>query len=242
MAYYDQARYNVRCEWGLRGLEELASADIVVIVDVLSFTTTVEIAVSRGATVFPYLWRDDTTVGYAAKCNAEIAGSRNDAKSAYSLAPSSVVAAPPGLRLVVPSPNGSTLAFQARSSGARVVAGSLRNASAVARWIQSRLGTVLVVPAGERWPDGSLRAGLEDLIGAGAILSKLTGSLSPEAEAAVSVFQGTLDDLQATMQACSSGRELSERGFQRDVELATELDVSTTVPILDESAFVSTPG
>ena len=43
--------------------------------------------------------------------------------------------------------------------------------AAVARWLQARGGTVAVVAAGERWPDGSLRPAAEDLWGAGAVLA-----------------------------------------------------------------------
>lgn len=93
-------------------------------------------------------------------------------------------------RLVLPSPNGSAIAS---ATAGTVVAACLRNATAVARWLGFRLadsGTaVTVIAAGERWPDGSLRPALEDLLGAGALLSALcagTGiSASPEAIAPV---------------------------------------------------------
>ena len=92
-------------------------------------------------------------------------------------------------RLVLPSPNGSAIAAAAPGV---TVAASLRNASAVAEWLSERfrgdVEPVSVIAAGERWPDGSLRPALEDLLGAGAVLSALvarTGvSESPEAAAA----------------------------------------------------------
>jgi 2-phosphosulfolactate phosphatase len=61
-----QERWDIRCEWGALGLAALAPAsDVVVIVDVLSFSTCVEIAVARQAEVFPYLWGDERAVGFA---------------------------------------------------------------------------------------------------------------------------------------------------------------------------------
>ena len=56
---FDQAEFEVRCEWGLRGLKELAPvSDIVVIVDVLSFSTALDVATARGGIVFPHFRND----------------------------------------------------------------------------------------------------------------------------------------------------------------------------------------
>ena len=46
---FDQSTYQVRLEWGVDGLARLAPADIVVVVDVLRFSTTVIESVERGA-------------------------------------------------------------------------------------------------------------------------------------------------------------------------------------------------
>jgi len=242
MAYFDQEQFDLRCEWGLAGAGQLAPADVIIIVDVLSFSTSVDIAVGRGAVVLPYRWRDETAIAYARERNAELAGSRggrDGAAGSYSLAPSSLVEAPRGLRLVLPSPNGSNLAFAAMSSGATVLAGCLRNASAVATWA-SRVGKKInVIPAGERWADGTLRPAMEDLVGAGAILKLLAGRRSPEAQAAVAAFEDAAGNLSERLLACSSGRELAERGFGRDVELAAELDVSEVAAVLRGDAFVA---
>jgi 2-phosphosulfolactate phosphatase len=52
---FDQAVFDVRCEWGQQGILQLAPiSDVVIIVDVLSFSTCVDIATSRGAIAFPY--------------------------------------------------------------------------------------------------------------------------------------------------------------------------------------------
>jgi 2-phosphosulfolactate phosphatase len=239
MAYFDQEQFDIRCEWGMGGVRQFAAADVIIIVDVLSFSTSVNIAVGRGAIVFPYRWKDESAARYAAERSAELASPRNRVDGKYSLSPSSLIGAPAGLRLVLPSPNGSSLAFEAMAGGAAVLAGCLRNASAVAAWAQNAGRRITVIPAGERWPDGSLRPAIEDLIGAGAILKQLRGRFSPEASAAVAAFAGFADCLRDRLALCASGRELVEKGFAGDVELAAELDASAVVPLLAKEAFTA---
>lgn len=48
---FDQSYYQVRLEWGTEGLARLAPADIVVVVDVLRFTSTMADVVADGGTV-----------------------------------------------------------------------------------------------------------------------------------------------------------------------------------------------
>jgi len=129
--YFDQAEYDLRCEWGLEGLLALQpTSDVVVIVDVLSFSTAVDIALSNGASVLPYRWKDDSAKQLAAEKGAVLASGRN-AGSEYTLSPASLRSIPSGTLLVLPSPNGSTLALSGR--GVPVFTACLRNAPVVAR-------------------------------------------------------------------------------------------------------------
>ncbi|HEX4123847.1 MAG TPA: 2-phosphosulfolactate phosphatase [Tepidisphaeraceae bacterium] len=237
MPHFDQEPFDLRCEWGLEGLQGLAASDVIVIVDVLSFTTCVDIAVARGACVLPYPLNDLSALQYAERHGAELAGRRGDRGSRYSLSPSSLADLPAGLRLVLPSPNGSHLAFSAGERATAVIAGCLRNAAAVAAWAAQRGTRIAVIPAGERWPDGSLRPCVEDLLGAGAILRELPGRRSPEADLAVAAFEECAGNLGARIAGCSSGRELVEKGYAADVQIATELNVSNGVPVLKDGAF-----
>jgi 2-phosphosulfolactate phosphatase len=100
---------------------------------------------------------------------------------------------------------------------------------------------VLLVPAGERWPDRGIRPALEDLLGAGAIASRLRAvglDLSPEAAAAADLWDATPDPA-AAIHASTSGRELHARGFADDVAIAVDADAATAVPRLGgpEPAF-----
>ena len=75
--FYDQAEYAVRFEWGLRGVQALAPhSDVVIIVDILSFTTSVDIATSLGGQVFPYGWEGGSPDSYAREKRALLASKK----------------------------------------------------------------------------------------------------------------------------------------------------------------------
>ncbi|MGQ0639828.1 MAG: 2-phosphosulfolactate phosphatase [Gemmatimonadaceae bacterium] len=236
MSVFDQAPAACRCEWGVAGVDGLAPADVIIVVDVLSFTSCVDVAVSRGVAVLPFQWRDARAADFAAAQRAVLAQKRST--SAYSLSPTSFLEAPRGLRCVLPSPNGAVVALRAAAKSAIVLAASLRNASAVAVAAAKLGATFNVCPAGERWADGSLRPSVEDWIAAGAVLKTLPGTKSPEARAAIAAFEAVAPRFLEAISSCSSGRELISRGYPGDVKLAAAYDVSTCVPRLEEGAFV----
>jgi 2-phosphosulfolactate phosphatase len=205
--------------------------DVLVLVDVLSFTTSLTIALTRSAVVWPHPWRDGAEE-LARELGATVARGRST-REGPTLSPASLVDLEHGTRLVMPSPNGSGIAHAAVLGATPMVGASLRNASAVARHLMSyeRVG---LVPAGERWPDESLRPAYEDLVGAGAIATRLGGDLSPDAQAAALAFASL-----RPLEQCPSGAELVERGFAEDVRLASEVDVEHVVPVLKHGKFVA---
>ena len=232
--WFDQQAYHVRCEWGATGVRTLApSVDVVVLVDVLSFSTCVDVATSREAIVYPFAWKDERATEFAAQVDGVLAGPRSDTH--FSLSPVSMQSAASRQRIVLPSPNGATLSSLTGTTP--TLTGCFRNAAAVAHRARSFGPRIGVVPAGERWPDGTLRPALEDWLGAGAILAHLDGVTSPEAHAARAAFESHRSTFGAVIAACASGRELIERGWEHDVRLATELDVSATAPFLRDGAY-----
>lgn len=237
MTPFSQNAWTCRCEWGVNAVTALAPADVTIVVDVFSFTTCVDVAVSRGAAILPYLWNDASAAEFARAQRAELAGRRRQAR--YSLAPESYLEAPDGLRCVLPSPNGAQVALAAAGVVPILLAGSLRNARAVAEAARRYGNSFNVIPAGERWHDGSLRPALEDWLGAGAILRWLPHSRSPEAESAVTLFERHRETLVATLDQCGSGRELDGRGHDKDKLIAGQLDVSSSVARFDGIAFVA---
>ena len=233
---FDQADFEVRCEWSQQGVLQLAPiSDVVVIIDVLSFSTCIDIATSRGAIVFPYSWRDGSVNAFAQSVGAEVAEKRGE--GGYSLSPASLLAIEAGTRLVLPSPNGSTLSLA--TGDVPTLAGCLRNSRAVAKAAMNYGQRIAVIPAGEKWPDGRLRPSFEDFIGAGAVMSHLEGRFSPEAQAAIAAYQGIRPSLKHLLKQCGSGKELIERGFEQDVDLASDMDVSNCIPVLASGAYIN---
>ena len=101
-------------------------------------------------------------------------------------------------------------------------------------------GTIAVIAAGERWPDGTLRPAAEDDLCAGAILAALDldAALSPEARYAASAFGAMRDALADAVRDSVSGRELAEAGYGDEIPWSLEVDVSTNVPVLQDDGFI----
>lgn len=171
MEAHRQSPWSARMDRGLSGAGSVArDVDVAAVVDVLSFTTTLSVAADRGTVVLPFPWRDDRAALYAAEHDAVLAVGRTDAAAAgtaVSLSAATVRRAVALPRLVLPSPNGSTLCFRLADTVPDVVGVALRNRRAVAAWLLGRRLRepglrVAVIAAGERWPDGGLRPAVED--------------------------------------------------------------------------------
>lgn len=102
-----------------------------------------------------------------------------------------------------------------------VVAACLRNASAVAAWLSKRYAS-----------------GAEPVTVIAALAQRGTPSESPEAAGARAVYEATLSVPDA-VRRCASGVELATTGFGDDVDVAIEVDASSAVPVLVDSAFTN---
>ncbi|HEX7681615.1 MAG TPA: 2-phosphosulfolactate phosphatase [Thermoanaerobaculia bacterium] len=227
----------VTCDWGVNALANVPRDSVVIVVDVFSFSTAVTVACGRGARIYPCPWSDDRAAELARTHEARLASKTRD--TAFSLSPSALREIPHGTRMVLPSRNGSAIAFAARQVGIETIAvGCLRNASAVTRWIGER--SAAIIACGERWADDSLRFAIEDWLAAGAIISRMPHARSAEAEAAAAAFERLCGQLADALRGSLSGRELVDAGWPDDVDVASELDADDLVPILDGNAFRAT--
>jgi 2-phosphosulfolactate phosphatase len=251
---YGQDGYSVRLEWGADGVRELGpGCAVLIIIDVLVFTTSVDVALGRGARVLPLPWRDERADEAARRAGAVLTrtGLTRTAEgfavaeqtTEWTLRPSSLVSVPEGTFLAIASPNGATLCAAAAASGATVLAGCLRNASAVGEAARELAGDnpIGVIPAGERWHHTGirgLRPSLEEWLGAGAIVDAIDRpGRSPEAELAALSYAAAGERVPELLAGCVSGRELAHAGVPADVELAADVDRSDVVPVLVDGVF-----
>ena len=86
--YFDQKEYDVCFEWGLSGVSTLAPvSEVVIIVDVLSFTTCVDIVVGNGGQVYPYRGQAEALEDFAESVDALVARHGRQPGAGYSLSP-----------------------------------------------------------------------------------------------------------------------------------------------------------
>jgi 2-phosphosulfolactate phosphatase len=222
--WFEQAGYQVRFDWGQDGAARAgARGDVVVIVDTLRFSSTVAAHIAAGATVEPRHWKEGSDTSL--------------------LSPLSEGTGRDGGVIALASPNGAMCCRAASEAGAKAVfAGALVNASAVAAATRTLQTPLAVIACGERWPDGSLRFAIEDLLGAGAIVAALPHlSSSPEAKTARVAFLGAKKQLLARLLTCGSGIELIDKGLEADVHYAAKLNSLTVAPCLTEGIFSNLP-
>ncbi|EJL92508.1 hypothetical protein PMI17_00598 [Pantoea sp. GM01] len=68
MHWFGQEEFEVHLEWGLSAVDYLTTdVDCAVIVDVMSFSTCVSLAVDNGARIYPYPWKDESIIEYGLK-------------------------------------------------------------------------------------------------------------------------------------------------------------------------------
>lgn len=237
MSGLDYPSYKCHLDWGPIGARRAARrGDIVVIVDVLSFSTAIAVVVERGGKVRPCL-ESDNALELARQSDGIAAGRRSEdgPDGKYSLSPLTFVDLAPERVVVLPSLNGGGCC-RAVGDGAVLFSGCLVNAGAVAeavgdsyRWTSK---SVTVIACGEReGTDGSrFRMALEDYLGAGAILKQLPLKKSPEARICQEAFSASSDNIEQLIMECESGRELADIGYIEDVRFASQLDLYHSVP------------
>lgn len=137
----------------------------------------------------------------------------------------------------------------AADTGALVLLGSLRNASATARAVlaeQTRRAdrtSITVIAVGATDAAGTPRFAVEDLLGAGAVIDALTtlgiDHTAPEAAVAAEGFHGLRRATRHLLTASGSGQERLDGGARDDVLHAAEVDTVDVVPAFVDGTFIA---
>lgn len=241
---FNQAPFQCRMDWGVRGAKEASDrGDIIVVVDVISFSSAMVNAVHNGVVVYPFPRTGDIKefgeLTGAEPCILERSRARE--LGLPSLSATSFNESHRGKKFVISSINGATCVKVATNKDNYIFVGCFLNAEAVARVVnkikKETSKNITVIACGERWKSINdepleLRPSIEDYLGAGAILELLDGTKSPEAKVCISAFRDSKDDLVELIKDSSSGRELLARGFPEDVSFCSRLNSFTEVPFL----------
>jgi hypothetical protein len=81
-AAHQQTAHLIHFDWAIQGADAIAlDADLAVVIDVLSFTTTLTVALDGETTVLPYRWNDSNAVNFARQHDAVLAVDRSIAEA-----------------------------------------------------------------------------------------------------------------------------------------------------------------
>ncbi len=201
-----------------------------IVIDVFRFTTTVLTAFMQGArSVIPVATVKEAELLFQADPTTILCGERDGEKiPGFSLGNSSleytkeVVS---GKDLIFTTTNG-TQAIVAARQAEEILMASLGNLESTADYLKKTDRDLVFVPAGLYG-----RFSLEDVWCAGALLERLEAPLSDAARAAVVMKRGI--NLSAVARG-THGQNLLRLGFEKDVEIALELDRSDLVLSMQE--------
>lgn len=209
---FDQSRYQVRFEWGVEGLARLAPSEIVVVVDVLRFSSAVAARVGAG---------EDVPLDEDAHAVSLNGGAVAAAAAAMHPAPVVLLGALVNACAVAEEVLSAQRARGLRTSVAVVAAGELsgREPGAPLRFaVEDLLGAGAIIDA-----LGSV--GLDHT--------------SPEAAAACEAFRGLRGATRHLLAAAGSGQELVARDGRDEVLAAAEVDALGVVPVLRGGVFTA---
>lgn len=212
--------------------QRIVREDVCVLIDVLRATSVVVTALANGATyVRPVL-----TVRQALEwknVNTLICGERKSLKpEGFDLGNSPLEYSRQtveGKNIVLTTTNGTRAIEKIKCKN--LYAASFLNLSAVVQRLLS-YERVAIVCAGHRG-----RVALEDVLCAGAISSMMRSQKKTDsAFIAESVWKSTRS-VHEILSSCQHGKELIKKGFSKDVEFCSNIDLYHIVPVFKDGVF-----
>lgn len=212
---------------------------VVVVIDVLRFTTSVAVALDHGvAAIRPTETIEEAgsfaAQGYltAAERNGQTVAGFNFGNSPYSYMSPELA----GARLAVTTTNG-TQALHAARAAYQIVTGAFANQAALIRWLVAQGRPVVLLCSG--WKHNP---NLEDTLFAGAMVLALEAegyrAKDDASTIARALYQAASQSKRFYITHSSHYQRLIELGLQRDVKYCLRADTHPVVPLLHEGALV----
>lgn len=213
------------------------SDKIVVIIDVLRATSTINTALEFGSKkVIPV---ETIEEGIEYKKKGFIVGAERNGKKYegfnFGNSPLQYMEDLKGETVVLTTSNG-TRAIKLAKDAYKVVTGSFLNLTALCNWLREQNNDVLLLCSG--WKD---RFSIEDTLLAGAIINRLDEDLmitSDSAFTAHHLYNSYENDLMTVIKSSSHYQRLAHNGVMKDIEYCMSLDKHSTIPIWEKDGMV----
>lgn len=216
------------------------SEAVVIVIDVLRFTTSVAVAFDHGVTeVVPTETIQEARAygaqGYltAAERNGQTVEGFHFGNSPFSFMQAQLQ----GARLAVTTTNG-TQAIHAARKAWRIVTGSFANQQVLCQWLLAQQRPVVLLCSGWKF-----NPNLEDTLFAGAMVEQLAHHgytlLDDASTIARALYRAASEDKRFYIQNSTHFRRLIELGLQRDVKYCLRANTHPVVPVYDGTRLLN---
>ncbi|HZX57920.1 MAG TPA: 2-phosphosulfolactate phosphatase [Mucilaginibacter sp.] len=213
---------------------------IVVIIDIFRATSSICYGIDNGAEAIIPVSEVEECAAYremglsyllAAERNGEVVSGFDFGNSPFSYTKDIVA----GKTVVLTTTNG-THALHLSRKAKKVAIGSFLNLTALSNWLKTQNENILLVCAG--WKNNF---NLEDTVFAGAVIEQLKGLpfiLDDPAIAANDLYQIAKNDLPAYLAKTSHSERLKKLGIEKDIAFCLNVDITTSIPVLEGEKLI----
>ncbi|RVT98150.1 2-phosphosulfolactate phosphatase [Mucilaginibacter limnophilus] len=213
---------------------------IVVVIDIFRATSSICYGIENGAEAIIPVAQVEECAAYREKgFNYLLAAERDGAvvsgfdfgNSPFSYTKEKVA----GKTVVLTTTNG-THALHLSIKAKRIVIGSFLNITTLCNWLKTQDENILLVCAG--WKNNF---NLEDTLFAGAVVEQLKErqyKTDDPAIAANDLYQLAKDDLTGYLKKTSHSERLKQLGIEEDIAFCLNVDIATSIPVLDGDRLV----
>lgn len=213
------------------------SDKIVVVIDVLRATSTINTALEHGVKkVIPV---SNIEEGIEYKNNGYVVGAERNGKKYegfdHGNSPYEYMEGLKGQTVVLTTSNG-TRAIKLAQDAYKVVTGSFLNLTPLCEWLKEQNRDILLLCSG--WKD---RFSIEDTLCAGAIIEKLNEDVLINSDSAFTshhLYNSYQNDLMSVIKSSSHYQRLANNGVIKDIEYCMSIDKQKVIPIWEKDGMV----